>query len=69
MMAIAWLLVLLIAAGGAAAFFIGVLAALWAGGPSAPERGEAALRIAAERYARGEIDRDQYRQLKRDLSA
>ena len=37
-------------------------------GPSPIERGPTALDILEERYARGEIDRDEYLQKKRDLS-
>lgn len=38
-----------------------------AAGPSSPAR--SALEILKERYARGEIDRDQYQQMRRDLES
>lgn len=37
-------------------------------GRSEQERGDSALAITRERYARGEISRDEFEQLRRDLS-
>lgn len=49
-----------------------VLLIRWQGGPggSQPHKGQAAdaLDILKQRYARGEIDRDEYQQRKRDLA-
>ena len=58
-------------------FWLAVLAAaialvIWAvrtsGGRSAPSREPDALEIARRRYARGEITREQFEQLKQDLT-
>jgi len=37
------------------------------GGPAAPHRGESAEEILRRRYARGEIDREQYEKMLSDL--
>jgi putative membrane protein len=50
---------------------IAVLAVRWLGGgparPGSPAERKAALDILAERYARGEIDREEYQRKKQDL--
>jgi putative membrane protein len=61
-MALVWLLV----TGGI------VVLVLWAVGGLAdalPGRGRSALDVLAERYAKGEIDRDEFERKRRDLGA
>jgi len=51
----------------AAIVVIAVLAVRWLGGGGAPPEQPTALDILAARYARGEIDREEYQQKKQDL--
>ena len=60
-----WLLVLVLAV---AAVIWAVRASTGDHRPSAPRRGSSALDLLEERYARGEIDRDEYVQKRGDLT-
>ncbi|MHB0875714.1 MAG: SHOCT domain-containing protein [Anaerolineae bacterium] len=69
MLGVVELLILLIVLAGIAVVVIGAVVVIVAARSRRAVTPQGPLQIAAERYARGEIDRDQFEQIKRDLSA
>jgi putative membrane protein len=65
-MALGWLLILLLLAG--AAYLVYRLIRSGGQGLNEPSRNGDALELARRRYAKGEINRDEFEQLKRDLT-
>jgi putative membrane protein len=64
---LAWIVVLLFALAGIVIASIFVIRGLWNRGGRRPPRTDTALEILKERYARGEIDHDEYEQRRNAL--
>jgi len=61
-------LILLMVVAGMAILLIGIGVVIVIVATRRPSPAATPLQIAGERYARGEIDRDQYEQIKHDLA-
>jgi putative membrane protein len=67
-----WLLILilfLLLIGGAVAVVVWFVAQGSRGGSRGPERQDQALEILRQRYARGEIDREEFLQMREELAS